>query len=88
MSPGSGEGQSREKAKWGSIAWERERSPIKATSCRTLGSRSKAALGRMEANDPDELGPLGLWLDDGLSAPLHYACMNFSCEKTVPRARM
>src|SRR3990172_1719307 len=53
------------------MTWERERGPIKASSCRTLGSRSMAALGRMEANDPDELGPLGLSLGDGLPAPLH-----------------
>jgi hypothetical protein len=42
----------------------------------------------IEAGDRDELGPLWLALDDGLTRSARHAVANFSCENTVPRARM
>ena len=42
----------------------------------------------IEACDRDELGPLWLALDDGLARSARHAFANFSCENTVPRARM
>jgi len=42
----------------------------------------------IEACDRDELGPSRLALDDGLTRSARHAFANFSCENTVPRARM
>jgi hypothetical protein len=70
LSPGSGEGQSDAKGN-PVLVWERERDPIKASSCRTLGSRPKRALEANGSERSKRARSLRLSLDDGLPAPLH-----------------